>query len=72
MIGIYASLISNNIKSTRLIGFLATHNDAPLNSFMDSTMSLKVKITEGEGVGACSLVRNTSGVERCVGILGWD
>jgi len=39
---------------------------------MDSTMSLKVKITEGEGVGACSLVRNTSGVERCVGILGWD
>jgi len=30
-------------------------NDAPLNSFMDSTANPKVKTTKGEGVGACSL-----------------
>jgi len=39
---------------------------------MDSTISPKVKTTEGEGVGAHSLARNTSGVEGRVGALGWD
>ncbi len=34
-------------------------------------MSLKVKTTKGEGVGARSLVRSTSGVEGCVGAPGW-
>jgi len=39
---------------------------------MDSTTSPKVKIAKGEGIGACSLVRNTLGVEGHVGVLGWD
>jgi len=39
---------------------------------MDSTMSPKVKTTEGEGVGAHSLACNTSGVEGHVGAQGWD
>jgi len=30
------------------------------------------RITEGEGIGARSLPRNISGVEGCVGVLGWD
>jgi hypothetical protein len=47
-------------------------NDAPLSSSMDSTANPKVKITEGDGVGACSLVRNTLGVEGHVGAPGWD
>jgi len=46
--------------------------DAPPNSLMDSTASLKVKTTEGKGVGAHSLARNTLGVEGRVGTLGWD
>ncbi len=45
--------------------------DAPLSSLIDSTMSPKVKTTKGEGVGAHSLVRSTSGVEGCVGASGW-
>jgi len=39
---------------------------------MDLVTSPKKKITEGEGVGACSLTRSTSGVEGRVGALGWD
>jgi len=39
---------------------------------MDSTASPKVKITEGEGVGVCSLVRRTSGVEGRAGTSRWD
>jgi hypothetical protein len=31
----------------------------------------KVKIVEEQGVGACSLARNTLGVERHAGIPGW-
>ncbi len=46
--------------------------DAPPSSLMDSTVSLKVKTTEGKGVGARSLVHNTSGVEGRVGAPGWD
>jgi len=38
---------------------------------MDSTVSLKVKITEKERVGACSLVCNTSGVKGCVRAPRW-
>jgi hypothetical protein len=37
---------------------------------MDLTTNPKVKITEEEGVGACSLARSILGVERCVGTLG--
>jgi hypothetical protein len=40
--------------------------DAPPSSLMDSTMSLKVKTAEGEGVGARFLACNTSTVERSV------
>jgi hypothetical protein len=38
---------------------------------MDSTMSLKVKIMEGEGVGACSLACIISKVERHVRAPRW-
>jgi hypothetical protein len=34
-------------------------------------MSSKVKTTKGEGVGVCFIARNTSGVEKHVGVLGW-
>jgi len=39
---------------------------------MDSTVSPKVKTTEGEKVGACTMARNTSEEEGRVGALGWD
>jgi len=39
---------------------------------MGSTANPKVKITEGEGVGSCSLARNISGIEGHVGAPGWD
>jgi hypothetical protein len=38
---------------------------------LDSTISLKVKTMEGEGVGVCSLACNILGVEGCVRTLGW-
>jgi hypothetical protein len=47
-------------------------NDAPASSLMDSTTDPKVKTTKGEGIGACSLTHNTSGVEGRVKVLGWD
>jgi len=46
--------------------------DAPLSSLMESIVSPKMKTSEGEGVGACSLARSISGVERCAGVPGWD
>jgi len=39
---------------------------------MDSTANPKVKTTEGEGVGACSLACNTLGVEGRARAPGWD
>ncbi len=47
-------------------------SDAPPNSLMDSTLSPKVKIAKGEGVGAHSLTRNTLGVEGRARAPGWD
>ncbi len=38
---------------------------------MDSTSSPKVKIMEGEGIGAHSLNCSTSGVKGHVGASGW-
>jgi len=38
---------------------------------MDSIVNLKVKTTEGKGIGVRSLVRNTLGVEGHVGTLRW-
>jgi len=35
--------------------------DAPPSSLMDSIANPKVKTTEGEGVGACSMAHNTFG-----------
>jgi hypothetical protein len=32
----------------------------------------EVKTTEEQGVGTCSLVRNTLGVKGHAGALGWD
>ncbi len=46
--------------------------DAPPSFLMDWTASPKVKTTKGKGVGACSLARNTLGVERCARVMGWD
>jgi hypothetical protein len=45
--------------------------DAPPSSLMDPTVSPKMKTTKGEGIGACSLTHNTSGVEGRVGALRW-
>jgi len=41
------------------------------NSSIFSTASPKVKIVKGQGVGACSLARNISGVTRHVGTPRW-
>jgi hypothetical protein len=38
---------------------------------MDSTVSPKVKTSEGKGVGARSLACSTLGVEGCAGAPGW-
>jgi hypothetical protein len=46
-------------------------SDAPPNSLINSTMSLKVKTTNGKRVGVHSLVRSTSRVEECDGAPGW-
>jgi len=45
--------------------------NTPPSSLMDLIVSPKVKTTEGEGVGVCSLVCNTLRVEGCVGGPGW-
>jgi len=46
--------------------------DTPPSSLVDSAASPKEKITEGKRIRACSLVRNTSGVEGCAGAPRWD
>ncbi len=46
--------------------------DALPSSFMDSTMSPKVKTTKGEGIGVHSLIHSTSGVEGRAEASGWD
>jgi hypothetical protein len=45
--------------------------DAPPNSLIDLTASLKVKLMEGQGVKVHSLVRSTLGVEGHVGAPKW-
>jgi hypothetical protein len=47
-------------------------HDALQGSLMDLNVSLKWKTTEKQGVGACSLARNTLGVEECARAPGWD
>jgi len=44
--------------------------DAPPSSLMDSIANPKVKKTKGEGIGACSLARNTLRVKGCAIALG--
>jgi hypothetical protein len=46
--------------------------DAPPNSLMDITTSINLKIAKGKGVGSCSLVRSTLGVEGRARAPGWD
>jgi hypothetical protein len=48
------------------------YNDAPPSSLMDSIVSSKVKTMGGKGVGAGSLVPNTSKVEGRVRVPRWD
>ncbi len=57
---------------TRLAQYQTTLIDTPLSSLMDSIMSPKMMTSKGKGVGACSLVRNTSKVEGCAGVLEWE
>jgi hypothetical protein len=47
-------------------------SNTPPSSLMDLIASLKVKTTEGEGVGACSLARSTLGVEGHARAPRWD
>ncbi len=49
-----------------------TRINAPLSSLMDSTVSPKVKIVEGEWVRAHSMARSTSRVEGRARAPGWD
>ncbi len=63
--------IFQKIRAHKYI-WLETRNDALPNSLMDSIASPKVKTTEVEGVGACSLARNILGVEGRVGAPKWD
>jgi len=48
-----------------------TSFDTPPSSLMDSTISIKVNIMEGNGIGVCSLVHNTSRVEGRAGAPRW-
>jgi hypothetical protein len=54
-------LVDHNFVTT-----MRNSSDAPPTLLMDSTMSPKCENTEGQGVQAHSLARNTLGVERCV------
>jgi hypothetical protein len=53
-------------------GPLSGSPDTPPSSLMDSTVSPKVKIAEGKGIGVRSLVRNTLGVEGRARAPRWD
>ncbi len=59
-------------KKTNVINDIGLACDAPPSSLMYSTASPKVKIAEGERVGACSLACSTSGVEGRARAPGWD
>jgi hypothetical protein len=52
--------------------FMVIIPNAPPSSMMDSITNLKVKTTEGEGVGARFVAHSTSRVEGHVGALRWD
>jgi hypothetical protein len=52
--------------------FLSFKGDAHPSFLIDSIVSPNVKIMEREGIGVCSLTRNTLGVEGCDRALGWD
>jgi hypothetical protein len=43
--------------------------DTPPHSLKDSNVNMKVKTMEG--IGVKSLAHNTSGVDECIGALGW-
>jgi hypothetical protein len=53
------------------VEFIVKVYGTPPSSLMDSTMSPKVKTTEGERVLARSLVHNTSKVEEHAKAPGW-
>ncbi len=59
------------IKGVEFILWLDMDCDAPPNSLINSTMSLKVKTTKGKRIGVHSLVRSTSRVEGCDGAPRW-
>jgi hypothetical protein len=48
-----------------------TGSDTPPSSLMDSTVSPKVKTSEGKGVGVRSLIHSTSKVEGHARASGW-
>jgi hypothetical protein len=45
--------------------------DAPPHSLKDSNANPKVETTKEKRVRVCSLARNISRIEGCVGALGW-
>ncbi len=61
-----AKEVSSSIKIT------LTSHDAPPSFLMDLVASPKLKTTEGEGVGARSLARNTSRVKGHGRAPGWN
>jgi len=51
--------------------FFLFGSDAPPYSWINSIVNPKVRTSERQGVGARSLIGNTSGVEGCVGVPRW-
>jgi len=65
------TITKDNINGQGIICLLKAMLTTPLDSLMDLTASLKVKKTEGKGVGACSLACSILGVEGCAGTPRW-
>ncbi len=66
----WSQLNQKVIKFYGVFGCIHFHWHTP-NSSQDSNVNSKMKTTKEEGVRICSLARNTSKVEECVGPLGW-
>jgi hypothetical protein len=64
----FISFIAKN-KTKKIFNFYMKHNGH--NFLIDSTVSPKVKITKGQGIGVRSLAHNISRLEGHVGALGW-
>jgi hypothetical protein len=63
--------ISNLYQKVTYLKFFNATINTPPSSLMDSTASPKVKTMEREGIGAHSLVHDTSRVKERAGAPGW-